>query len=218
VTRRRLAANKLDRAIEVGSKKLYFLSVDFLQEAGPRFLPASWRIRAGGGTRVRLRSSLSPCRSRWSGLLPAGPKTATRTSYADARFANRTRSSATAVAASSRTMSIMIGSGSVGAAVSDAEGHLPSCQCFLFLTRITACWRAARHCCGALWSTVHGRKRRRSSRMLIAYRIPPLCVAGRKGWTSHNRFIPLPARRLRERLSGWNLLIQIRAKRSFYPG
>lgn len=29
-----------------GSKKLYSLSVGFLQEAGPRFLPASWRIRS----------------------------------------------------------------------------------------------------------------------------------------------------------------------------
>src|SRR5260370_2719041 len=41
-----ITANKLNHAIVGGSKKLYSLSVGFLQEAGPRFLPASWRIRS----------------------------------------------------------------------------------------------------------------------------------------------------------------------------
>lgn len=165
---------------------------------------------------MRLRSSLSQCRSRWSGLLPAGPRTATRSSYADARFANRTRSSATVDAASRRTMSITIGSEFAGAAVSVAEGPSPFCRCFLCPTRTTACWRAARRCCGALWSAVRGRRPRRSSRMLTASRIPLRCAAGLKAWTSLNRSILLSARRLRERLSGWSL--SIRTKRHFYPG
>ena len=78
-------------------------------------------------------------------------------------------------------MSITIGLGFAGAAVSDAEGPLPFCRCFLSPTRITACWRAARHCCVALRSTVRGRRRYRSSRILTAYPIPLLCAAGRKG-------------------------------------
>ena len=167
---------------------------------------------------MRLRSSLSQCRSRWSGLLPAGPKTWTRSSYADARFVNRIRLLAMGDGASRRTMSITIGSGFAGAAVSDAEGRSPFCRCFLCPTRITACWRAARHCCVALWSTVRGRKRRRSSGMLTAYRIPLLCAAGRKVWTSHSRPCLFSARRLRERLSGRNLLARIRTGQRSYPG
>jgi hypothetical protein len=118
-----------------GTKNLYFLSVEFLQEAGPRFLPASWRISAGSGTRVRKRSSLSQCRSRWSGLLPAGPRTATRSSYADARSANRKRSSDTAVAASRHTMNITTGSEFVAADAPSAARRSPFSRCFLFLTR-----------------------------------------------------------------------------------
>ena len=162
------------------SKKLYFLSVGFLQEAGPRFLPASWRIAAESGTRVRLRSSLSQYRSRWSGLLPAGPKTRTKSFYADARFANRIRLLVMVDGASRHTTSITTGSGFAGAAVSVAEGRSPFFRCFLCPTRISAFWRAARHCCVALWSTVRGRRRRQSSRMLTAHPIPLLCAAGSK--------------------------------------
>lgn len=151
---------------------------------------------------MRLRSSSSRCRSRWSGLLPAGPTTATRPFYADARFANRRQSSATAVAASRRTTSITIGSAFAGGVVYDAEGRSPSYRCFPFLIPITACWHAVRHCCDASWSTVRGRMRRRSSRMLTAYLILPLCGAGRKTWTNPNRSTLLSARRLRGRLGG----------------
>jgi len=167
---------------------------------------------------VRLRSSLSQCRSRWSGSLPAGPKTRTRLFYADARFANRIRLLAMGDGASRRTTSITIGSGFAGAAVSDAERPLRFYQCFLCPIRITACWRAARHCCVALWSTVRGRRRRRSSRMLTAYPILLLCAAGLKVWTSHSRPCLFFVRRLRERLSGWNLLTRIRTGQRSYPG
>lgn len=161
---------------------------------------------------------MSQCRSRWSGLLPAGPKTRTRSSYADARFVNKIRLLVMVDGASRRTMSITIGSGFAGAAVSDAERPLRFCRYFLCPTRITACWRAARHCCVALWSIVRGRRRRRSSGMLTAYRIPLLCAAGCKVWTSHSRPCLFSARWLRERLSGWNLLTRIRTGQRSYPG
>jgi len=177
-----------------GSKKLYFFQLDFLQEAGPRFLPASWRIAAGSGTRVRLRSSLSQFRSRRSGLLPAGPKTRTRSSYAGARFVNRIRSLVTGAAASRRTTSITIGSGFAAAVAEAAERPSPSCRCFLFPTRITACWRAARYCCGALWSNARGRRHCPSSKTLIDYPIHPLFGDGRAAWTVLIRRLPFSAR------------------------
>lgn len=160
-----------------------FFQLDFLQEAGSRFLPASWRIGAGSGTRVRLRSSLSQCRLRRSSLLPAGPKTRTRSSYAGARSVIGIRSLATGGAANRRTTSITIGSG-FAAAVAEAAGR-PSlfCRYFLCPTRITACWRAARHFCGALWSTARGRRHCPSSKTLIDCRIRPRSGDGRAAWT-----------------------------------
>ena len=54
----------LDRGL-ILSRKLYFFQVDFFRRRGPASCQASWRIAAGSGTRVRLRSSLSsPRRSR----------------------------------------------------------------------------------------------------------------------------------------------------------
>jgi hypothetical protein len=161
---------------------------------------------------------LSQCRSRWSGLLLAGPKTRTRSSYADARFVNKIRLLVMVDGASRRTMSITIGSGFAGVAVSVAEGPSPFCRRFLSPTRITACWHAARHCCVALWSTVRGRRQRRSSRMLTAYPIPLLCVAGHKVWTSHSRSYLSSAGRLCVRLSGWYLLTRFRTNQRSYPG
>jgi hypothetical protein len=105
----------------LSARRYIFFQLDFLQEAEPRFLPASWRIAAGSGTGVRLRSSLSQCRSRWSGLLPAGPKTRTRSSYAGARFANRIRLLVMAGGANRRTTRITIGSGFAAAVAEAAE-------------------------------------------------------------------------------------------------
>ena len=161
---------------------------------------------------------MSQCRSRWSGLLPAGPKTRTRSSYADARFVNRIRLLVMVDGASKRTTSITTGSGFVGAAVSDAERPSRFYRCFLRPIRITACWHAARHCCVVLWSTVLGRRRRRSSRMLTAYPIPLLCAAGRMVWTSHSRPCLFSATRLCERLGGWNLLTRTRKDPRSYRG
>ena len=161
---------------------------------------------------------MSQCRSRWSGLLPAGPKTRTRSSYADARFVNRIRLLVMVDGASKRTTSTTIGSGFAGAAVSVAERHSRFSRCFLCPIRITACWHAARHCCVALWSTVRGRRRRRSSRMLTVYPIPLPCAAGHKVWTSHSRPCIFSARRLRVQCSGWNLLTRFRTNQRSYPG
>jgi hypothetical protein len=120
--------------------------------------------------------------------------------------------------ASRRTMSITIGLGFAGADVSFAEGPSPFCLCLLCPIRITACWRAAGHCCVALWTTVRGRRRGRSSRMLTAYPIPLLCAAGHKVWTSQSRPSLFSAGRLRERLSGWTLLTRIRTEQRSYLG
>ena len=178
----------------LSARRYIFFQLDFLQEAGPRFLPASWRIAAGSGTGVRLRSSLSQCRSRWIGLLPAGPKTRTRSSYAGARFVNRIRLLVMAGGANRRTTSITIGSG-FAAAVAEAAGRPSPCyRCFLCHTHITACWHAARHCCGALWSTAHGRRHCPSSKTLIDCRIRPLSGDGRAAWTVLIRRLPFSAR------------------------
>ena len=180
--------------LRLAGRSYIFFQLDFLQEAGPRFLPASWRIAAGSGTRVRLRSSLSQCRSCRSGLLPAGPKTRTRSSYAAARSVKRIRSLATVAAASRRTTGITIGSGFAGAAVEAAGRPSPSYRYFLCPTRITVCWRAVRHCCGDLWSTARGRKHFPSSKTLIDYPILPLCGDGQAVWTVLSRCLPFSAR------------------------
>jgi hypothetical protein len=52
-------------------------------------------------------------------------------------------------------MSITIGLASVVVAAQFAGRLSLSSHCFLSLTRITACWRAVRHCDGALWNTAH---------------------------------------------------------------
>ena len=161
---------------------------------------------------------MSQCRSRWSGLLPAGPKTRTRSSYADARFVNSIRLLVMVDGASKRTTSITTGSVFVGAAVSDAERPSHFYRCFLLPIRITAFWHAARHCCVVLWSTVLGRRRQRSSRMLTAYPIPQLCAAGHKVWTSHSRCCLFSASRPPERPSGWNPRTRMRTGQRSYPG
>ncbi len=107
-------------------------------------LPAVLVVDRIGGRKMRLsrvlislmilcsvRSSLSQFRSRWSGLLPAGPKTRTKLSYAGARFVNKIRLLVMVDGASRRTMSITIGSGFAGVGVSVAEGPSPFCRCFL---------------------------------------------------------------------------------------
>ena len=178
----------------LAARSYIFLSVGFSSGGGFRFLPASWRIGAGSGTGVRLRSSLFQCRSRWSGLLPVGPKTRTRSSYAAARFVNRIRLSVMAGGANRRTTSITIGSG-FAAAVAEAAGRRShSFRCSLSLTRITAFWHAARRCCDALWSSAHGRRHCPSSRILIGCRIRPLSGDGRADWTVLIRRLPFSAR------------------------
>ena len=86
------------------------------------------------------------------GLKPTGRKTATRSSYADARFVNRSRSSVTDAGASRHTTSITTGLASVVDAAPSAGRHSHSFHCSLCLIRITACRRAAMHCSGVLRS------------------------------------------------------------------
>ena len=127
-----------------------------------------------------VRSSLSQSPSRCTRLQPAGQKTATGSFYASVRFVNEIRLSVMAGAASRLTMSITTGSGSIAAAVPIAGRPSPSFRCSLFLTRITAYWRAARHCCCAMWRAVAGTRRCRSSRTLIDYRCRLVRIAGRR--------------------------------------
>jgi hypothetical protein len=137
--------------------QLYFSS------GGGAPLPAM--ILAGRSQRrnpCEVRSSLSQCPLRRASLPPTGQKTATRSSYADVRFVNGIRSLVMDGAASRHTTSITTGFGFIAAAAPIAGRPLPSFRCFLFLTRISVCWRVARRCCGALRSSAHGRRHRPS--------------------------------------------------------
>jgi hypothetical protein len=69
---------------------------------------------------------------------------------------------------------------------------------FLFPTRITACWRAVRHCGSDLWSAARGRRHCPSFKTLIDCLILPLSAAGRAGWTVLSLHLPLSARRSSE--------------------
>ena len=141
-----------------------------------------------------VRSSLSQSPSRCTSLQPAGRTTATGSFYASARFVNEIRLSVMAAAASRPTTSITTGFGSIAAAAPTAGRPLLSFRCSLFLTRITVCLRAARHCYCALWRAVAGTRRCRSSRILIDYPIPPLSGVGRVGWTRPNWLFPFSVR------------------------
>jgi hypothetical protein len=126
-----------------------------------------------------LRFSLShflPCSTS---LKRTGLETSTRPSCGDARLVNAIRSSATGAAASRRTTSIMIGLRSVAVAALVAGRPSLSSPCFLSLTPTTACWRAVRHCGGALWSTASGRRRHLRSKTRIACPILPRFAVGR---------------------------------------
>ena len=112
-----------------------------------------------------------------------GPETATR-SCGDALHVNGIRSSATAAAASRRTMSITIGLASVAVAARFAGRPSLSYHCFLSLTRITVYWRAVRHCDGALWNTAPGKKRCLHSKTLTACPMHLQSAAGRSAWTA----------------------------------
>jgi hypothetical protein len=95
------------------TKGLYFLSVGLSSGGG---VPLPSMILAGLSRRRNpcdVRSSLSQFPSRRIRLQPTGPNTATRSSYADARFVNTIRSLVTAVAASRLTTSITTGFGSI---------------------------------------------------------------------------------------------------------
>jgi hypothetical protein len=175
------------------SKRLYSLSVGFSSGGGasqPAEILAGHRRRRSP---LRERSSLSQHRPGRSSLLRAGPTTATRSSYACVRSVSVSRLLGTVIAASRRTTSITTGLGFGVAAVSSAGGPSPSYRCTHSLTPITAWWRAATHCCGALWSTVRGKEQCRSSRMRIACRIARPFAAGRRVWIvlrRHFRFCP----------------------------
>ncbi len=127
-------ANNLSHAIEAGCKKLYSLSVGSSSGVELRSRLRCWRVDVDGEAPLRERSSLSQCRPGRSNLLRAGPRTATRSSYACVRSVSAIRLLGTGIAASRRMMSITIGSGFAGAAVSVAEGSSPFFRCFLFRT------------------------------------------------------------------------------------
>ena len=78
-----------------------------------------------------VRSSLSQFPPGRTSLQPTGQKTATRSSYADARFVNRSRSSVTDAGASRHTTSITTGLASAVDAAPSAGGHSHSFHCSL---------------------------------------------------------------------------------------
>jgi len=133
------------------------------------------------------------------GLKPTGRKTATRSSYADARFVNRSRSSVTDAGASRHTTSITTGLASVVDAAPSAGRHSHSFHCSLCLIRITACRRAAMHCSGVLRSSAHGRRHSPSSSTLIVCPIRRRCGAAQVGWTVSSWLFPF---------STWPLFVQ----------
>ena len=165
-----------------------------------------------------VRSSLSQSPSRCTSLQPAGQTTATGSFYASARFVNEIRLSVMAAAASRPTTSITTGFGSIVAAALIAGRPSPSFRCSLFLTRITACWRAVRHFCGALWRAVHGRRRCRNSRIPTVCPILPQPAAGRGALTVLRRHRPFSVRLLPVWLIGWIALIRLLMKRGHCPG
>lgn len=134
-----------------------------------------------------------------------GPETATR-SCGDARHVNGIRSSATAAAASRRTMSITIGLASVAVAAQFAGRPSLSSHCFLFLTRITPCWRALRHCDGAGWNSAPGKTRCQHSKTLIACPMLLPFAAGRAAWIALNWLFRSCAKRWLALLPGWRMV------------
>ncbi len=143
-----------------------------------------------------LRFSLShflPCRTS---LKLTGLDTVTRSSYGAVRFVGAILSSVTDAAVSRRTMSITTGLGFGAVTALVAAPPSPFSRCFLFLTRITACWRGCRHCGGALRSTAPGSKRRLRSKTLTVCPIPLRCAAGRTIWTPPSRPFPFCGKRL----------------------
>jgi hypothetical protein len=176
---RLLPVNSLNHTPKVCSWKALF-SCDWICSGGGAPLPA--QILAGQHRRQspnELRFCLSHFLPRSTSLRQTGRETATRPSCDDARLVNTIRSSATDAAASRRTMSIMIGLGSVAVAAWIAARLSLSSPCFLSLTPTTACWRAVRHCGGALWSTAPGKRRHLRSKTRIACPIPPRFAVGR---------------------------------------
>jgi hypothetical protein len=142
-----------------------------------------------------IRSSLSQFPLGRTVLRPTGQTAATRSFYADARFVSGIRSLVTDGVASRPTTSITTGFGSIAAAAPVVGRPSLSFRCFLFPIRITACWRAARRCGGALWSTARGRRHCRSFKTLTDCLILPRPAAGRAAWTRPSWLIPFSVRR-----------------------
>ena len=137
-----------------------------------------------------------------------GPETATR-SCGNALNVNGIRSSATAAAASRRTMSIMIGLVSVAVAAQFAGRPSLSSHCFLSLIRITACWRAVRHCDGALWNTAPGKTRCLHSKTRTACPMLLQSAAGQAAWIALNWLFRSYAKPWLVLLTGWRVVPSI---------
>jgi len=185
-----------------------FFQLDFLFRRRSSASGSDLGGSAPGQSPNELRFYLSHFPPRRTSSKPTGPQTATKSSYGNAPLVNAIRLSATDAAASRHTMSITTGleSGVVAAPVAGRPS--PSSRCFLCLTPITACWRAVRHCGGALWSTAPGKKHCLSSKTLIACPIPAPSAAGRAAWTAPNRPFPLSAKRSPAWLTGWRAVIR----------
>lgn len=201
------------------AKRLYFLSVGFFfRRRGPASGDDLGGSNTGGGALCEVRSALSQSTLRRVGSRPTGQKAATGSSYADARFVNKIRSSDTGTAASRHMTSITTGFVSSAAAASYAGQRSPSFRCSLCLTRITACWRAGMDCSGVLWSTARGRRHCPSFKTLIGCPIRPRSAAGQLAWTVSSWFFPFSARRSHAWPVGWPADVKPLIKRSYQLG
>ena len=132
-------------------------------------------------------------------------RVASKLSCADAPLVNAIPSSVMDAGASSPTMNTTTGSASGAVAAPAAGRPSPFFHCFLSLTPTTVCWRALRHCDGALWSTAPGKRPRLRSKTRIAYPILPRFAAGA---AAPNRLFPFSTKRSSASLTGWRPAIR----------
>jgi len=188
--------------LKAGGEKGYSLSVGFcFRRKELRFRLRSWQVNAGAELH-EVRFCLSHFPHRRTSSKRIGPRAAPRLFCGDAQRVKLIRSSVTDAAASKPMMSITIGLTFVAVAVPVAGRPSPSCRYFLFLTRTTVCWHAARHCGGASWSTAPGKRPCLRSKTLTACPILPHSAAGPTDWTTPNRFFPFSAKRSPAWLTG----------------
>ena len=190
---------------QISSKiRFSFPPVGILSSEGEelRFRRRSWQVNVPKQSSNKIRFSLSHFPFRRTSWKRIGPPAVSRPFCGNARFVSTIRSSAMDAAASRHTTNITIGLPSAAAAAPVAGRLSPSCRGFRSRTPITACWRVARRCGGALWSTTPGSRPRLRSKTQTACPIPPRSDVGRSAWIAPNRGFPFTSKRSLASLSG----------------